>query len=312
MNCKVAAHKAGQWLGECTDSHQACSKREKPVLPKRVVRLASYNVSPVLYETADGERADYVALSYCWGGEEHLLTTQNTIRSHQADDPIDWKEAASKFDSVYRDALITVSATASPNTTSGIFCGQRSHRHKLRTHVASMDNIDIYMRQACSTTHVGLFEHLNIIGNGYQEEEVLPILGRGWTFQERILSRRLLHCSSEELAWECVSGDIHCECASIVPYTRPNVPREMHGHLRSIPDIKKLVEGRLQNGVSEAWDRTNSLLREWQELTVAYSSCQFTYSRDRLVALEGIAQKFQHFRLGPYFYGMWGRIFIFN
>lgn len=80
----------------------------------------------------------------------------------------------------------------------------------------------------------------------------------------------------------------------------------MHGHLRSIPDTKKVVEGRLRNGVSEAWDRTNSPLREWQELTVAYSSCQFTYSRDRLVALEGIAQKFQQFGLGPYFYGMWG------
>ncbi|KAJ1715200.1 hypothetical protein NYO67_2642 [Aspergillus flavus] len=313
MNCKVAAHKAGQWLKQCTDSHQACSKREKPVLPKRVVRLASYNMSPVLYETSHGERADYVALSYCWGGEKHLLTTQNTIRSHKAgipwsqipqtlkdamqltlelgvefiwidalciiqDDPVDWMEEASKFGSVYRDALITVSVTASPNTTSGIFCGQRSHRHNLRTHVASMENIDIYMRQACSTTYVGLFEHLNIFGNGYQEEEVLPILGRGWTFQERILSRRLLHCSSEELAWECVSGDIRCECASMV------------------------VEGRLRNGVSEAWDRTNSPLREWQELTVAYSSCQFTYSRDRLVALEGIAQKFQQFGLGPYFY----------
>ncbi|RAQ41706.1 hypothetical protein AFGD_000789 [Aspergillus flavus] len=160
-NCKVAAHKAGQWLKQCTDSHQACSKREKPVLPKRVVRLVSYNVNPVLYETADGERADYVALSYCWGGEKHLLTTQNTIRSHKAgipwspipqtlkdamhltlelggefiwidalciiqDDPIDWKEEASKFGSVYRDALITISATAFPNTTSGIFYGQRS------------------------------------------------------------------------------------------------------------------------------------------------------------------------------------------
>ncbi|QMW28872.1 hypothetical protein G4B84_004207 [Aspergillus flavus NRRL3357] len=294
----------------------SCSNREKPVLPKRVVRLASYNMSPVLYETSHGERADYVALSYCWGGEKHLLTTQNTIRSHKAgipwsqipqtlkdamqltlelgvefiwidalciiqDDPVDWMEEASKFGSVYRDALITVSVTASPNTTSGIFCGERSHRHNLRTHVASMENIDIYMRQACSTTYVGLFEHLNIFGNGYQEEEVLPILGRGWTFQERILSRRLLHCSSEELAWECV-----------------------HGHLRSIPDTKKVVEGRLRNGVSEAWDRTNSPLREWQELTVAYSSCQFTYSRDRLVALEGIAQKFQQFGLGPYFYDL--------
>ncbi|GMG55276.1 unnamed protein product [Aspergillus oryzae var. brunneus] len=265
MNCKVAAHKAGQWLGECTDFHQACSKREKLVLPKRVVRLVSYNVNPALYETADGEKADYVALSYCWGGEKHLLTTQNTIRFHEAgipwspfpqtlkdamhltlelggefiwidalciiqDDLIDWKEA-SKCGSVYRDALITVSATAFPNTTNGIFCGQRSQRHKLGTRVAFME--DIYMRQACSTTHVSLFEHLDIIGNGYQEKEVLSILGRGWTFQERILSRCLLHCSSEEIAWECVSGDTHCECASMVPYTRPNVPRQMHGHLKA-------------------------------------------------------------------------------
>ncbi|OGM51255.1 hypothetical protein ABOM_000023 [Aspergillus bombycis] len=342
MNTKVAAHKAGQWLRQCTQSHEACSVRGKPYLPKRVVRLASYNVNPVLYETSHGQRADYVALSYCWGGDKNLLTTQDTIRSRKAgilwsdipqtlkdamhltlalgvefiwidalcivqDDPIEWKEEASKFGSIYRDALITVSAAASPNATSGMFCGQRHQRHRLRSHVAAMSNIDIYMRRACSMTHIALFEHLDIFGNGYQEnQKVLPTLGRGWTFQERILSRRILHCGSEELAWECVSGNIQCECGSMTPYTRSNVSRELHSHFRSIPHTKKVIEGRLRNGASDARDQTNNPLREWQELTVAYSSCQFTYPTDRLIALEGVAQQFQQFRLGPYFYGMWG------
>jgi hypothetical protein len=32
---------------------------------------------------------------------------------------------------------------------------------------------------------------------------------RGWTLQERLLSRRLIHYTSWELVWECCQ-DIHC------------------------------------------------------------------------------------------------------
>jgi hypothetical protein len=42
-------------------------------------------------------------------------------------------------------------------------------------------------------------------------EHDYPVLKRGWCFQERLLSRRVLHFAQDELVWECKTG-YGCEC----------------------------------------------------------------------------------------------------
>lgn len=47
-----------------------------------------------------------------------------------------------------------------------------------------------------------------------QEDDITsryPALTRGCIFQERLLSRRTLHCSRGEISWECLSEN-RCEC----------------------------------------------------------------------------------------------------
>lgn len=341
MDSKLAAQKVQPWLEECLRSHRRCRTEEKPVLPKRLIRLASYDSGPCLYEPPSGQRGDYITLSYCWGSTEHFLTTQRNTSSHTAgipwdripqtlknamqltlelgvefiwidalcivqDDANDWRQHAVKMGEIYQNALLTISATASQNIHSGIFVGQRYPAHNLSGRLSSMGGVDIYVRRACRQTHVGLFEHVKLLGEGHRERGSLSILSRGWIFQERILSRRLLHCGPEELAWECMSGQVQCECSSMEPYNLDTATLGFKENYRAIPETKKIIQDRLlQIGLSESWELTNHPLREWQELLVDYSSCLFTYPTDRLVALESIAREFNKFSLGSYFYGMW-------
>lgn len=55
-----------------------------------------------------------------------------------------------------------------------------------------------------------------------------PLLSRGWEFQERILSPRVLHFCKDELVWECREESV-CECRSLpaLPETKKQsyVPR---------------------------------------------------------------------------------------
>ena len=48
------------------------------------------------------------------------------------------------------------------------------------------------------------------------------VLSRGWVFQERLMSTRLLLCNYGEFAFECLKSS-HCECeSSLAPHLNFN------------------------------------------------------------------------------------------
>ncbi|KAK2766948.1 hypothetical protein FQN54_006263 [Arachnomyces sp. PD_36] len=349
MDSRLAAQNARAWLKECLTNHPRCSRKGKPLLPKRVVRLAS-SEHPRVYEPSREHEADYLALSYVWGSGEHFKTTKDNMASHYSsipwdripktlsdamrltlelgvefiwidalciiqDDPDDWEEQAKQMGAIYDNALLTISATAADGIHSGCFPDRQNEVHKLRNRLSSLGDVDIYVRDSCEETHDALF------GDHNEESEALqmlmeispstrpqlltrfPVLSRGWIFQERMMSRRMLHCGPEELTWECLSG-VHCECS-----TQELFHRRMQ---RPIPEMKRIMEDRLEHGHPGSWDRTNHPLREWEELVMDYSGRQFTRDTDRLVALEGVAGKFRKFSLGLYLHGMWGENLAFQ
>lgn len=213
------------------------------------------------------------------------------------DDTDDWTEQAAQFGRIYENALLTVSATASRDVHSGCFSSQHNRGYQLRNRLSSTADIDIYARRACGETHDALFEGEDKYGV-IDELTRFPILSRGWTFQERMLSWRMVHCGPEELAWECVDK-VECECSNI------RVRQSNRG--RAIPETKRIIEDHLRKESSRTTDIRNSSLREWATIIEDYSSRQFTYSKDRLVALEGMAQRFKRLYMGPYLYGLWGK-----
>ncbi|CAM1503023.1 Fc.00g077990.m01.CDS01 [Cosmosporella sp. VM-42] len=94
-----------KWLQECLDNHSTCQQfatvtKPKP-LPKRVLDLSNDKV--VLIET--GLREDlYVALSHCWGKEQILITTKETMADRMRDIPFE------TLPSTFQDAVLITRA----------------------------------------------------------------------------------------------------------------------------------------------------------------------------------------------------------
>jgi len=63
---------------ECQHQHQHCRKDET-VLPTRVINVGDDGDNPALRITAPFEKGSYVALSYCWGYQQDVITTFESL-----------------------------------------------------------------------------------------------------------------------------------------------------------------------------------------------------------------------------------------
>lgn len=106
---------------------------------------------------------------------------------------------------------------------------------------------------------------------------------RGWVFQERILSRRLLHFTAQGLFLEDASG-IVTSCGQAPQIYDP------------LKDNKLNLEDANQSPC------------EWYRLIEKFSTCQLTVDTDRLPAVLGLARYYEEQNDdGQYLWGMWSR-----
>jgi hypothetical protein len=224
-------------------THESCKSAGEQLLPKRVLRLQDMGHGRFhvrLIETSK-EHDVYTALSHCWGNEQPCTTTSSTLEARKQriswaeipktfrdaiiftaklgiqyiwidslciiqDDPIDWEIESSKMADVYQYAALTISATSSPGDTQGCF-----------SEVSTLVNdLEINLPDDVGSCQIAVRKPLkhwnNLIPSLLQKH--FPLLSRGWAFQERILSRRVLHFCESELVWECRQTSI-CECGGL-------------------------------------------------------------------------------------------------
>jgi hypothetical protein len=112
----------------------------------------------------------------------------------------------------------------------------------------------------------------------------LPLSRRGWAFQERILSPRVLHFTEQELIWECLES-VTCECS--------------HVQRDTVAPTKKI---RFAQSLHEAD-------RQWQTIVLLYTHTCLTFTKDIFPALQGLA-KAVHPVLGSYLAGLWSNTLI--
>ena len=98
---------AASWLANCFHNHARCSPTVPgcQILPKRLLNVGDENKDPFLVEpAADSHPGEWVALSYCWGGEPSMrLTKENIGRLKQG-------IALNRFDATIRDAILVTRA----------------------------------------------------------------------------------------------------------------------------------------------------------------------------------------------------------
>ncbi|KAK0733049.1 heterokaryon incompatibility protein-domain-containing protein [Lasiosphaeria miniovina] len=275
-------------------------------LPSRLIKIDKQAKRLELVETA-GKTGRYLCLSHCWGTKHTFETTTATLAqmlrgfavdempaiyreavvvAHMLgisylwidslciiqDDRDDWLREAAQMADIYSKCYLTIAATRAASNTETM----HHDRNDYESLGITKTGRPYRLLSHGNTSHPG-------VGMLYGEDRRFPLLTRGWIFQERLLSPRLLHFGPDELIWEC-QETMQCEC------------QHARGLGLSKPGHAKL----LANGTAD------ELALSWRHLVEQYSVMRLTRNSDKLPAFSGVAKQFSERRPGAkYLAGLW-------
>jgi hypothetical protein len=114
------------------------------------------------------------------------------------DDEDDLQAQIGKMEDVFRSAYVTLSATCATGSDDGFIRPNR----KLRNHCPLS-----YAHRPGSLDMIYLCDPIDDFERHVEQSALSK---RGWVFQERALSRRIIHFTEVQVYWECGTG-IRCE-----------------------------------------------------------------------------------------------------
>lgn len=351
------------WLHACSSSHVACQSGGAHFNPTRLVEIQHSDGAWTLKLVCDiKEPRKYVALSYCWGCEALLkvATKRNNLAAYQQaipwdDLPLTLRDAAiatyrigftylwidalcivqddgigktleiAAMDKVYGQADLTIVASAADDASQG-FLRDRTYPKTLSQSLKP----EFSLFDLPWTTSNGRIGTVTLVPRD-STSPLRPhdrIHTRGWTFQERLLSRRVVEFSRSQTRWSC-RHDVRGHLDGLTQhspdehqsYTMPtgvsgerpqnavfdpeedSGSREKTSVLSSVllhsarPD---LIRGS-SIGLSDA-----DITRSWETVVLAYSHRTLTDPSDRILAISGVAKAYASCTSLKYVAGLWG------
>lgn len=196
----------------------------------------------------------------------------------------DWSREASRMALIYKHAFLTISASCASYENQGCF------RKRYAAGIQPLRLISNPLLPPDSLTWVSsdasCISSLEPDENQKLGGKLRYLADRGWVFQERILSHRIVHFAEEEVYWEC---------------------RELEAS-EAWPDQDPFKLSRraplLHYSGNEHWDKYSA----WHKVVEDYSGRVFTYDEDRLPALSGLARETARLRKDAkegYLAGLW-------
>lgn len=319
-NSRYTYDRIQHWLSQCSPArHPECHSHLKdklPGLPTRFLRIDNLKVVQLVETCTLTEHPDYVTLSHCWGGVEPFTLTRATrdtlhsgLKTNKLpksfrdaveitlklgkryiwidslciyqDDLSDWKEEARRMADVYSGSYCNIASTSAANPMGGCF-GNRDRRFLAPVSLKFDDNLPESAWLVCPR---GLWAN---------QMAHLPLLGRGWVWQERLLAPRTVHFSHQQIYWEC-SHLLACEA----------FPR---GYALTSKEVGSLVSFEIhpKHGGPNTMDN-------WNNIISSYSRSHLTNARDKLVAISGVATRMGSDGVrGSYYAGLWEKTFFWN
>jgi hypothetical protein len=295
-------------LGTCVNSHIECStiSNRPGYLPTRIIDVGRPGDSfqPRLVISAEENISEpYAALSYSWGGSWPCSLTTAKLDEYRKsipvhvlpktlydamivarrlgisylwidaltiiqDDRVDWEKESKTMADVYRNALLTLAGLSSTSSDHGLF--------RLRNPLVYQP---CWLADSTDGTSIFALPGYNNFDESHVQE--MPLLSRGWTFQERLLGSRILYFG-EALVWECcedmVVEVLHCRSEDDWEYRK---------------DWPALASKRLHQEIQAleaSADVARETLRIWHDLVMRYSQTKLTVASDRLIAITGLAR----------------------
>ncbi|KAK5652262.1 hypothetical protein OQA88_10610 [Cercophora sp. LCS_1] len=268
-------------------------------------KLATATVK--LITTPPNSRGRYLTLSHRWGDDEVFKLTKSSLSSFEhgipfsslgatfqdaivvtkllqhrylwidalcivQDDEDDWERESSRMAAVYSNASCTISAHTAQDSNAGFLDASLEPPPTL---VLRSSRYFFNPRRTIT--------HLTLLGSFGDQVKRSFLSQRGWVFQERVLSRRLLHFVQHHTFFEDAAAVVSDDVVSA-----------------DLPPLHRLEDNK--------WSVTDSChgFVYWYRLVQNYSECSLTYEKDRLPAIAGLAQSFSEMNNpGRYMFGLW-------
>ncbi|GKT79852.1 heterokaryon incompatibility protein [Colletotrichum tofieldiae] len=166
---------------------------------------------------------------------------------------------------VYQHSILNIAATQSQNSHTGLFVH--------RTPESLLSGPFPVFNGALSGSFVAVEAALD---KPYWTVAVdnAPLNTRGWVLQERVISPRVAHFTSDQVIWDCPE----LTAAETVPSGAQAMPR-------MVPSGIGPKRGSSLLKVPQEQDRA---LGQWGTIVKAYSQCNLTFISDKIVALSGV------------------------
>jgi hypothetical protein len=271
---------------------------------------------------SNGARGRYICLSYCWGGTIDIRLTKDRYESYTRgiawatlpqgyrdaihltrklgvryiwidslciiqDNDDDWKEQASQMAPIYQGAHVTIAATKATSPSDSYF--SISPPQYQATRLSHRDSHGTTRHAYVRRTIPHFFSSTAAAEPNYSLNPS-PLLRRGWVFQERLLSPRILHLGAVEMAWECNEA-CACECMGETQ-TYASEPRWAH------------TKGSHARNLAAATDE-NDIQPDWRSTVQNYTRTLLTFDKDVFPAISGVVKNMQRYRTDRYLAGVW-------
>ncbi|KAF4947576.1 hypothetical protein FGADI_10307 [Fusarium gaditjirri] len=344
----VTAASIRDWKIRCdtsqSQSHTICSRSSQRFLPTRLIEILEVDTKSQKHHVrlVDGntlnEETEYIALSYCWGGDLKTALRKNNIDSYRTKIPWDgiprtiqdailtshklgitfiWVDSfcivqdgsagdkeieIGQMTQVYTHAALTIAARRARDAHSG-FLHERSLPSG--TSAVSFRDDDGIQRQ-CTLTFLS--------AETEEDENVLDT--RGWTLQEYLMSRRLLIIGSWTTTWSCRKERIGNKDGWTLDRKKGDPFRYGGSWTSSENTVFKgthPLDAIAFFGTHPDCDHprpADHIVRaEWDRLVRLYTRRNLTRQTDRILAISGLAQVFSPMRGGEYAAGLWVKDF---
>jgi hypothetical protein len=201
----------------------------------------------------------------------------------------DWLKESSAMRDVYKGCACNIAATAASEGCDGLF----AQRDSLLISPFIID-VDWKGHQQQYLCFRGAVRYSGFIKAALNR--------RGWVIQERLLSPRTIHFSSQ-LFWECKELEA-CE-------TYPKgLPEGMN--IEDEEESLRFYSFQLQekSWLNDIKSNPDSKYEVWEAIVESFMCCGLTKEEDKLVALSGLVKEMQPFMYDEYVAGLWRKDLI--
>ena len=322
MNMVTCLTNVRRWIKHCDGNHPRCrAKGSRIPLPKRVLDLGIQGDQNLirLFET-QGEYANYMTLSHCWGKKRIITTTKATLSQHKSevqwsklprtfqeaisitrelgvrylwidslciiqDDEKDWADEAAVMHTIYTLSYLNIAATSSVDGDGGCFSDRWTSAGQARLPMRSHKIEHEIEGQSISVYARRILSKVHTHFTALEPPNAEEILNAAPLLSRAwVMQERFLAARTVHFH----SEELVWECESTLLCECGGLDIHQNGLAQQGTRLKSAC-AKAFHGDTNA----KELDELWFDLVALYSRLKLTKESDRLSALAGLAARFQ-------------------